>query len=147
MSDPVLKPLHWTAISKAKRAKRDSLLKWKLTPVPDDVLDVTHVPASCGILDKLELAITEADASTILKTIASGDWTSEAVTVAFCKRASIAQQVTNCLTEVCFDDAIARAKELDETFKSGLLVGPLHGLPISIKDDFKIKGWSSSISI
>jgi amidase len=36
--------------------------------------------------------------------------------------------------------ALARAKELDEYLqKNGKPVGPLHGLPISLKDQFRIK--------
>jgi hypothetical protein len=36
--------------------------------------------------------------------------------------------------------ALARAKELDDIFKkTGKVVGPLHGLPISLKDQFRIK--------
>jgi len=137
------RPTHWQGISAAKRAKRDSLLKWELDSLPsDDILDVTQVPATCGILDELELQITDSDAELILENIAKGVWLAEAVAVAFCKRAAIAQQLFNCLTEICFDDAIARGKELDEFFREsgGKTLGPLHGLPISIKDNFKIKG-------
>ena len=36
-----------------------------------------------------------------------------------------------------YPEAIARAKELDEHLeKTGSVVGPLHGLPISLKDCF-----------
>ena len=52
----------------------------------------------------------------------------------------------NCLLEIFFDEAIARAKELDEHLgRTGKTVGPLHGLPISIKDNFKIRGHPSSV--
>lgn len=45
------------------------------------------------------------------------------------------------MTEVMFDEALAEAKALDEELKrTGKPVGPLHGLPMSIKDNFKIKG-------
>lgn len=45
-----------------------------------------------------------------------------------------------------FDDAIMRAKELDDHFKqTGKTVGPLHGLPISLKDNFNIIGQPSSV--
>lgn len=44
-----------------------------------------------------------------------------------------------------FDDAIKRAKELDEHYKAtGKTVGPLHGLPISLKDNFNIVGQTSA---
>jgi amidase len=39
------------------------------------------------------------------------------------------------LTEILFPEAIARAKSLDEHLETtGQVVGPLHGLPISLKD-------------
>lgn len=40
----------------------------------------------------------------------------------------------NCLTEFWIDDALARARELDEVFALSGPVGPLHGIPISLKD-------------
>lgn len=47
----------------------------------------------------------------------------------------------NCLHEVFFEDAIRVAKELDEHLAAtGTPKGPLHGLPISLKDQFHVKG-------
>lgn len=44
-----------------------------------------------------------------------------------------------------FDEAIKRAKDLDEHFaRTGKTVGPLHGLPISLKDNFNIIGHPSA---
>jgi len=46
----------------------------------------------------------------------------------------------NCALEFFPEVALARAKELDEIFQNtGKPVGPLHGLPISLKDQFRIK--------
>lgn len=48
---------------------------------------------------------------------------------------------TNCLTEIFIDRALERAAWLDEQLKStGKVVGPLHGLPVSLKDQVRIKG-------
>ena len=48
---------------------------------------------------------------------------------------------TNCLTEIFVDRALARAQEVDDyRTKTGKTIGPLHGLPISIKDQFAMKG-------
>lgn len=45
-----------------------------------------------------------------------------------------------------FDEAIDRAKQLDKHLdKTGKPMGPLHGLPISVKDSFKIIGRDASI--
>ncbi|KAH7928818.1 amidase [Leucogyrophana mollusca] len=108
-------------------------------------LDVTGIPESCGLLTSSELAITELDATTICQKIASGDLTAVDAVSAFGKRAAIAHQLTACLTDYFLDEGIAQARELDEYYKrEGRVVGPLHGLPISIKDHIPIKGrWAS----
>ena len=60
---------------------------------------------------------------------------------AFCHVAAIAQDLTNCLTEILFDEALRRAAELDRHLdETGQVVGPLHGLPVSIKDHILVKG-------
>ncbi|KAL9709179.1 hypothetical protein Ac2012v2_007534 [Leucoagaricus gongylophorus] len=70
----------------------------------------------------------------------AGVWTAVDVTTAFSKRAIVAHQLVNCLTEIFIDRALARAAELDEHLKrTGSVVGPLHGLPVSLKDQVCIK--------
>lgn len=50
------------------------------------------------------------------------------------------------MTEVFYDDALDRARQLDDLYaKTGKLQGPLHGLPISVKDSFNIKGHQSTV--
>ena len=47
----------------------------------------------------------------------------------------------NCLHEIFFDAALRDAEELDAYFEeNGHPVGPLHGLPVSLKDQFHVKG-------
>jgi amidase len=72
--------------------------------------------------------------------------TSEALTTAFCKRAAIAQQVTKCLTEIFFDKALQRARKLDNyLMRTGEVVGPLHGIPVSVKDRFDVEGFDTTV--
>jgi amidase len=53
---------------------------------------------------------------------------------------------TNCLSDAFFDEAIQSAKALDDHLdRTGKVVGPLHGLPISLKDNFNIKGKDSTV--
>lgn len=53
---------------------------------------------------------------------------------------------TNPITEVNFDSALIRAKELDEYLAEyGRPIGPLHGLPLSFKDVFDIEGLDSTM--
>lgn len=45
-----------------------------------------------------------------------------------------------------FEDARVRAKQLDDHLaKTGKVVGPLHGLPLSLKDQFSVKGYDTTI--
>jgi Asp-tRNA(Asn)/Glu-tRNA(Gln) amidotransferase A subunit family amidase len=47
----------------------------------------------------------------------------------------------NCLHEIMFDQTVERAQELDDYFiKHNSTCGPLHGLPIRLKDQFYVKG-------
>jgi len=47
---------------------------------------------------------------------------------------------TNCITELLPDRALARAKELDTYLRQhGRPIGPLHGLPISVKEMIGMK--------
>lgn len=61
------------------------------------------------------------------------------------QRAAISHQLTRCLTEPLFDTAADRASFLDEHLqRTGKPIGPLHGLPVSVKDTFDIKGVDST---
>jgi Asp-tRNA(Asn)/Glu-tRNA(Gln) amidotransferase A subunit family amidase len=143
----------WQAIATRKQKERASRIpeQWLLSPnnIDHNRLNVLSVPRESGILTDKELSITEQfDATGLVSELASGRLKSVDVVTAFCKRAAIAQQVTNCLTEMLFNDAIARAKQLDEYLaKNGNPMGPLHGLPISLKDTFKIRGYDASVGV
>ncbi|KAF3763265.1 amidase [Cryphonectria parasitica EP155] len=108
--------------------------------------DVTSIPRDCGLLTADELAITEThDATSLAQAIRTGQLTSVAVTTAFAKRAIIAHQLTCCLTEWFLDEALAQARALDEHLaRTGTVVGPLHGVPVSIKEHLQMAGhWSA----
>ncbi|KAL2862045.1 amidase signature enzyme [Aspergillus pseudodeflectus] len=102
---------------------------------------------TCGILTPEELKWTEIDDVTVLvRLLASRGVSSVQLTTAFCKRAAIAQQMTGCLTEIFFDLALEKARILDEELeKSGKVKGPLHGLPVSVKDRFDVQGFDTTV--
>ncbi|KAF1830095.1 amidase [Decorospora gaudefroyi] len=110
-------------------------------------LSVLDVPRTCGILTETELEITENyDATDLVNLMAEGKLKSVRVVTAFCKRAAVAQQCVSCLTEIMFDEAMARARECDEYLeREGKVLGPLHGLPISLKDSFNVKGVQATL--
>ena len=50
------------------------------------------------------------------------------------------------MTEIFIDKALKRAAYLDEQLKkTGKPVGPLHGLPISLKDQIRLTGLETSM--
>ncbi|KAB5585134.1 amidase signature domain-containing protein [Coniochaeta sp. 2T2.1] len=108
--------------------------------------NVTNVPRDSGLLSKEELEITEKyDAVALAEAIASKKLTAVAVATAFGKRAIIAHQLTCCLTEWFMDEAIERAQYLDDYLeKNGKTVGPLHGVPISVKEHMPLAGHYSA---
>ncbi|KAL7940887.1 putative Acetamidase [Trichoderma barbatum] len=139
----------WENIARTKRANRDNAipLEWRLScDVPDSRLNVLGVPAECGILTARELTITETDAAALVNKLISREYSSREVTLAFCKRAAIAQQLVNCLSEIFFEPALQAAEQLDAGYAAtGVLKGPLHGLPVSLKDCFKVEATDAAI--
>ncbi|KAF2498692.1 amidase [Lophium mytilinum] len=92
-------------------------------------------------LEAQEIDIIRQDATCIVGKVQRGELSAMETTLAFCKAAAIAHQINNCLHEIFFSQAIERAKELDEYYKEkGKTMGPLHGLPISLKDQFHVEG-------
>ncbi|KAH6711545.1 general amidase GmdB [Leptodontidium sp. MPI-SDFR-AT-0119] len=118
-----------------------------LGPTSDTNVVTLDIPRKSGILSDSELAITEKyNATELAAKLVAGEFSSEEVTVAFSKRAAIAQQLVNCLTETFFDRAVERAKFLDAYLKKhGKPMGPLHGLPISLKESFNLEGIRTTI--
>jgi len=143
----------WQAIAARKQEERaDRIPKEWLLPdsyIKAGRINVLDIPRECGLLSKDDLRLTDAfDATALVSLLADGQLKSADVVTAFCKRTAIAHQLTNCLTEIFFDDAIARAKHLDQQLKrTGKPTGPLHGLPISLKDSFKVRGYDASIGV
>lgn len=141
-----------------KRAHREALIPeaWR---IPSDVLqkfqrrplsifeEPSHPRVVPGILSQRELEWSSPhhDATSLLQQLRAGSVTCEELTIALCKRAAIAQQLCNCLSEIMFDEAIARAKDLDKVPIHQQRA--LHGLPVTVKDSFNIKDIDSSIGI
>ena len=56
--------------------------------------------------------------------------------------------MTRCITEPLFTSALQQARNLDAHLaRTGKPIGPLHGLPISVKDSFNITGVDSTLGV
>jgi len=126
----------WSEIAAAKRqATFDKIPeKWRLPKdkvPPESQRNVIDVPRNSGVLSEREIMITETGMADALQNLHSGKWTAKEVTEAICKRAAIAHQLTNCLTEIFFDEGLARAKELDDHLRAhGKPIGPVRSIDL-----------------
>jgi Asp-tRNA(Asn)/Glu-tRNA(Gln) amidotransferase A subunit family amidase len=148
----------WETIARRKQRDRDACIPraWR---IPDSILpkdpphpadgpqNVLHVLAK--VLTPEELQITEDyNVTELVEAIAQKKWSAAEVIDAFCHRAAVAHQLTNCLTEPLFQQAAERAQFLDcYQEEHGILFGPLHGLPVSVKDTLDVKGADSSTGL
>ncbi|KZT74233.1 amidase [Daedalea quercina L-15889] len=135
----------YETLAKNERARLDASIPPNLR-LPSEFLanlpkDVSAIPETCGLLTDEQIRITRLDGTGIAQEIASGKITAVDAVTAVASRAAIAEQLIHPLTEFFLDEALERARQLDEVFKTtGKTVGPLHGVPISIKNQIDVKG-------
>ncbi|CUA77747.1 hypothetical protein RSOLAG22IIIB_12815 [Rhizoctonia solani] len=135
----------WETIAARKCEDRANRLKpyphWSLgdlAPAPShkNVTSLVHAR-----LTDRERSFLASDVTDLAQLLAAKECTAVEVITAFCKATYAAQELTNCVTEVMFTQALARAHELDaHILQTGEVVGPLHGIPVSIKDHICVKG-------
>jgi amidase len=136
----------WRDIALKKQTHRENVLSkyadWRIK-VPQGTTDVSQL-VSAKLTNK-ERNIIHCDATALVDLIRKKIYTAVEVLTAFAKVAVVAQDATNCLSEIFIDDALMRARALDKHLEeTGETVGPLHGLPVSIKDHIKVKGLDTS---
>ncbi|OAR02346.1 hypothetical protein LLEC1_03370 [Akanthomyces lecanii] len=122
------------------RARREvglAKVEPKLTDLPDQ-LPRNSLDLSSSILTAREIELTEKyDVVELLTILKSREVSVEEVTRAFLRRAAVAHAATNCLVELMWDQAIARAKHLDALPEPK---GAFFGLPISTKEHHGMVG-------
>ncbi|KAF8591864.1 amidase signature enzyme [Ramaria rubella] len=128
MTDNIWRSL---CLDKKKRQEESIPKDWMVRLPSEEQLNVTDFPHESGLLTTSELEITETNVEVLLTKLASSTWSSVDVTRAFYKRAILAHQVVNCLTEIFVEQALNRAAVLHVHLKStGQVIGPLHGSAI-----------------
>ncbi|KAF2727068.1 amidase [Polyplosphaeria fusca] len=133
----------WQDIAKEAQEHRDSTISQLSPPAPkapsDHPKNVVSIPET--LLDENEIRITNLPPEALLEALLAGHLSAVEVTTAYLRRAAIAQGLTNCLTELLPSLALSRAQELDKYFSTHQKpIGPLHGLPISVKEHIGFKG-------
>lgn len=143
--------VHTKNYREVAQEKAESLInnipsEWRLQSIPD----IDKVPNASEyadtVLAEAELEIVNSSATALLRKLSAGKLTALEVTNAYCHRASIIHQLTNCCSEIFFDLAVETAKKLDEYYqKNGKLIGKLHGIPVSLKDQVNLPGIDTAI--
>ncbi|KAF2097696.1 amidase [Rhizodiscina lignyota] len=145
------RPLSSENISWQEAAARKRLETYNKIPqqwiLPEDVLEAAKSHRKItgsfieALLDNETLKITSLDPVDILEHIRNRSFTSVQVTTAFCKRSAYGHQLNENLLEIFYDLALDNAKELDAYQAShNSTIGTLHGLPVTLKDQFHVKG-------
>lgn len=141
--------IDWRAVAKERRAAQAALIPpaLRLESIPEGLVNAVEYVESCGLLSEEELQLTSiTDARALIDKLTSGSVSSVRLTTAFIKRTAILQQLTGCCTEIFFDEALKRAEALDKHLaETGKLIGPLHGVPVSVKDGFDVKGVDTTV--
>ncbi|EPS42229.1 hypothetical protein H072_3933 [Dactylellina haptotyla CBS 200.50] len=155
----------WESIAAERQAHRDGTIA-ALADLPDpisvpDFPDPANLPLNVyktgrDQLTPQEIKLTETSPTLLLVRLANRSLSAVELTRTFLKRAAIAQKLTNCTTELLPTLALERAKYLDDYLAANnATVGPLHGLPISVKEHIGIKnhdlnagfcGWVGNIA-
>ncbi|KAI5861571.1 amidase [Durotheca rogersii] len=133
----------WQEVAADRQRHRDESIAAVRPPVPEirpEDVPVSTIAIPEKLLTAREVQITSLDVPDLAKRVASGEWSTTTVVNAFLRRAGIAQKLTNCLTELLPKRALARAAELDRYLAdNGKPIGPLHGVPFSVKEHIGIK--------
>ncbi|KAI5848765.1 acetamidase [Morchella snyderi] len=144
---------NWRVRVEAKRTEVNKLYSQYRIPresLKPDTLpqDLSNIFSQGGVglefLTAREKTMTEEpNAVVVLGMLRRGEWSCTELVTAYIKRVTIITQFTNTLTEPLFPSALARAKELDALPADQR--GPLHGLPLTVKDQFHVPGSDSTI--
>ncbi|KAK5116825.1 hypothetical protein LTR85_009085 [Meristemomyces frigidus] len=103
-----------------------------------------YLAQQAGLDDETITAI--ASVEVLASRIATGEFTAYDVVSAYVRKAVAAHHKTNCLTEIMFDGALQRAHELDDYYENNKKpVGPLHGVVMTLKDQFNVKGFDTTL--
>ena len=109
-------------------------------PAPTPASSATDGPAAAA-LDVAELSATDAR-----KKLDSGELTSHALTQAYLDRIATVDKAGPTLNSIIElnPDALKQADELDAERKAGKVRGPMHGIPVLLKDNIDAVGMANS---
>ncbi len=91
------------------------------------------------------MRITDLSAVEIVDKIKSGELSAVDVVEAHIRRIEEVNSKINAVVIPLFDDARAQAKKADERQSAGEDLGPLHGVPVTIKEQYMVSGTQTTL--
>ena len=92
------------------------------------------------------LSVTELTIAQIAALIADGDATPTEVAEAYLARIDALEEQVQAWCQLNRDDVLAQAAQLTAEARSGRLRGPLHGVPVGVKDEFHLAGLPTAMA-
>ncbi|MFN2167671.1 MAG: amidase, partial [Anaerolineae bacterium] len=92
-------------------------------------------------------AITDLSAGELAYRIRAGEISAQEVVESHIRRIEEVDERLNAVVIRTFDDARARAAEADSALRRGDALGPLHGVSVTIKEQFRVAGTEVTIGL
>lgn len=89
--------------------------------------------------------ITNLSASALAAKIKAGELSALEVTQAHIRRIEAVNDKINAVVIPLFDQALAQAREADNQRSHGEPLGPLHGVPVTIKEQYRVAGTQTTL--
>ncbi|HET8844574.1 MAG TPA: amidase family protein [Ktedonobacteraceae bacterium] len=104
-------------------------------------------PSSSAPSSQQEATLIGLSASEIARGIATGHLSSQEVVEAHIRRIEMVNPRLNAVVVPLFEQARAQAIHADRLREQGTLLGPLHGVPITLKEQFLVSGTPTTVGL
>jgi fatty acid amide hydrolase len=94
-----------------------------------------------------DATLTSLSASELARRIAAGHLSSQQVVEAHIRRIEAVNPRLNAVVVPLFEQARAEASRADRLREQGTLPGPLHGVPITLKEQFMVSGTPTTVGL
>lgn len=122
-----------------------SLISQKRQDRKERLQEAEKLVSAYPLLSEDEIKIKSLSLDELVLAIRNGEIKSADVVIAYSRVALKENKWANFITEPMFVEALDRAIQCDKLTAQGLSMGDMHGVPISLKDCFWVKGFDSTI--
>src|SRR4029450_7092100 len=104
-------------------------------------------PSSSALSSQEDASLTRLSASELARRIAAGRLSSQEVVEAHIRRIEVVNPRLNAVVVSLFEQARVEASRADRLHEQGTLLGPLHGVPITVKEQYMVSGTPTTVGL